>query len=133
MSRYRDPFDVAKKLAGKTDPQVTRYMHSSVILDRQGRIIGTGVNHYTGTSVLADDTGMPLDKTVHAEAAALRKVGIRKLQGATIINYARTNVATNLSYPCGTCYAILEKLGFKKMFYSVRSDLVIPMWQEQRF
>lgn len=133
MSRYRDPFDVAKKLAGKTDPQVTRYMHSSVILDREGRIIGTGVNHFTGESIIADDTNLPLDKTIHSEIHALRKVGIRKLQGATIINYSRTNVATNLSYPCPNCYAILKKLGFRKMFYSVRSDLVIPMWQEERF
>lgn len=133
MSRYRDPFDVAKKLAGKTDPQVTKYMHSSVILDREGRIISTGVNHFNGLSITADDTGYPLDKTVHAEAHALTKIGVRKLHGATIINYGRTKVATNPSYPCGSCYAILKKLGFRKLWYSIRSELDTPKWQEERF
>ena len=131
MSRYRDPFDVAKKLAGKTDPQVTRYMHSSVIIDREGRIIGRGVNHYAGDIIIADDTGLPLDKSVHSEIHALRKVGIRKLNGATIINYARTNVSSNLSRPCPNCMAILRKLGFRKVYYSIRSDLRNPIWKEE--
>lgn len=132
MSRYRDPFDVAKKIAGKTDPQVTRYLHSAVILDRKGRIIGTGVNHYVGGLVTAYDTGLPLEKTVHAEIHALQKVGIRKLQGATMINYMRTNVASALSKPCPNCMAIIQKLGFRKLYYSVRSDLDNPTWKEER-
>jgi len=133
MSRYRDPFDVAKKIAGKTDPQVTRYLHSSVILDRNGRIIGTGVNHYDGKVITADDTGLPLDKSIHSEVHALTKVGVRKLQGATIINYSKTNVASNLSYPCPNCYAVLKKLGFRKLFYSIRSDLNNTVWNEEKF
>lgn len=133
MSRYRDPFDVAKKLAGKTDPQVTKYFHSSVILDRNGKIIGTGVNHFTGESIFASDTGLPLDITIHSEIHALRKVGIRKLQGATIVNYAKTSVATNFSFPCPNCYAVLKKLGFRKVFYTVRSGLIYPLWLEEEF
>lgn len=131
MSRFYDPFEKARKLAGKTDPQVTRYLHSSVILDRQGRIIGTGVNHYTGSKVIADDTGLPLNKTIHSEIAALHKVGIRKLGGATMINYARTKVATNMAYPCPICMTLIKQLGFRKLMYSVRSGLKNPLWKEE--
>lgn len=133
MSRYRDPFDVAKKIAGRTDPIVTDYLHSSVIMDKNGKIISTGVNHFAGSIITADDTGLPLEKTVHSEVHALTKVGVRKLQGATIINYGRTNVATNLSKPCPNCMAILSKLGFRKLYYSTRSNLDNPIWQEERF
>jgi tRNA(Arg) A34 adenosine deaminase TadA len=129
MSRYRDPFDAAKKLAGKTDPQVTHYLHSSVIVDRNGRIIGQGVNHYEGNEIIID--GEPLDRCIHSEIHALRKVGIRKLSGAVMINYARTNIATNMSRPCPNCHAVLKKLGFRKIFYSVRSDIDNPEWKEE--
>lgn len=131
MSRYRDPFDLAKKLAGKTDPIVTNYYHSSVILDREGRIIGSGVNHYNGKSITIPE-GI-LAKSIHSEIHALRKVDIRRLNGATIINYAKTKVATNGSRPCANCWEILSKLGFRKVFYSVRSDLAKPVWIEEKF
>ena len=131
MSRYRDPFDAARKLAGKTDPQVTHYMHSSVILDRNGRIIGTGVNHFNGKTILIEE-GNLLDKTIHSEVHALRKVDIRRLTGAVIINYARTNVASILSRPCSNCWEVLAHLGVRKVFYSVRSDLDKPVWMEEK-
>lgn len=133
MSRYRDPFDAAKRLAGKTDPQITHYFHSSVILDRRGRIISTGVNHFNGKSVYLDVEGYSIDKTIHSEVHALRKVDIRRLQGAVIINYAKTNIAAILSRPCPNCWEILAGLGFRKVFYSVRSDLDKPLWVEERF
>lgn len=129
MSRYRDPFDSARKIAGKTDPQVTNYFHSSVILDRRGRIISSGVNHFTGNSITVDDE--PLSKTIHSEIHALRKVNIRRLSGATMINYARTNVSSNLARPCPSCWAILKKLGFRKIFYSTRSPLDSINWKEE--
>jgi len=129
---YRDPFDLARLVAESADPKVTHYLHASVILDRKGRIIGTGKNHFKGGKVLTEE-GVYIDKTVHSEAHALRRVDIRRLEDAVIINYGRTNVAAIFSRPCPTCWSILHKLGFKKVFYTTRSNLMKPLWVEERF
>jgi hypothetical protein len=129
---YRDPFDLARQIASTNDPKVTHYLHASVILDREGRVIGTGKNHFAGKKVLTEDNTW-IDKTVHSEAHALSRVDIRKLDDAVIINYGRTNVSAILARPCGSCWAILRKLGFKKVFYTVRSDIHKPLWREERF
>ena len=127
-----DAFDVAKITAAKSNPVVTRYQHSSVILDRKGRIIARGKNHYTGILLVTSDGGI-VQKTIHSEVNALQKVNIRHLKDAIIINYAKTNVAAILAYPCINCYTILQKLGFAKVFYTTRSDINNPRWQEERF
>jgi tRNA(Arg) A34 adenosine deaminase TadA len=129
---YRDPFDLARQIADSANPRTTRYLHGSVILDRRGRIIGTGKNHFVGKKILSED-GVYIDKTVHSEAHALQRVDIRRLDDAVIINYGRTNVSAILARPCPTCWAILKKLGFKKVFYTIRSDLKKPVWVEERF
>lgn len=129
---YRDPFDLARQIAGSADPKVTHYLHASVILDRKGRIIGSGKNHFRGHKVLTED-GAYIDKTVHSEAHALRSVDIRRLDDAVIINYGRTNISAILSRPCPNCWAILKKLGFKKVFYTTRSNLMKPLWVEELF
>lgn len=126
----KDAFETARLLANKSDPLVTRYIHASVILDRKGRIIGQGKNHYRGKMILSDE-GTYISKTVHSEVHALEKVDIRRLNGATMINYGRTNVAAILSRPCNNCLAILKKLGFRKIFYTIRSDIINPRWQEE--
>lgn len=129
---YRDPFDLARQIAKNSDPKVTRYLHASVILDRKGRIIGTGKNHFIGGRVLTEE-GVYIDKTVHSEAHALRQVDIRRLDDAVIINYGRTNTSAILSRPCANCWTILSKLGFKKVFYTTRSNLMKPLWVEEKF
>ena len=128
----KDAFEIARS---KTDDAVvTKYQHSSVILDRKGRVISTGKNHWAGNLVIADDDAdKTIKKTVHAEINALTKVNIRRLRGATIINYAKTNVASNNARPCENCWPILKKLGFRKVFYSVRSPLDKPVWKEEYF
>lgn len=128
---YRDPFDLARQVAYSADPKTTRYLHGSVILDRKGRVIGTGKNHFTGRKILLE--GAYVDKTVHSEAHALRRVDIRRLENAVIINYARTKTSAILARPCPTCWAILRNLGFKKVFYTQRSPLMKPIWVEERF
>lgn len=130
---YHDPFDLARKAASRTDPQVTRYHHASVILDREGRVIGTGVNHFRGKIVQSIEGDGLIDKTIHSEVHALEKVNIRRLDNAVIINYARTKVSSIIARPCPNCWAILNRLGFKKVFYSTRSDLAKPTWVEERF
>lgn len=129
---YHDAFDLARKTAGKTDPQITRYRHASVILDRRGRVIATGVNHWRGKIIYVESEGL-LNKTIHSEVHALEKVNIRRLGDAVIINYARTEVASILARPCLNCWSVLKRLGFRKVFYSVRSDLTRPVWVEERF
>lgn len=129
----RDPFDKARKIAGKTKPGITHYFHSSVILDRNGNMIGSGVNHWAGKQIYVPAEGY-IDKTVHSEAHALTKVNIRRLNGAVIINYARTNVRTILSRPCPTCWEILKKLGFRKVIYSTEGfGFKSTSWQEEWF
>lgn len=125
-----DAFDIAKNATKNSEPIITRYRHSSVILDRKGRIISVGRNHYTG-KVIHTDEG-PIKKTIHSEIHALTQVNIRRLEGATIINYARTNVASILAKPCPNCNEVLKKLGFKKVFYTVRSELDKPKWVEEK-
>lgn len=132
MSHYHDPFDLARNIAGRTDPMITRYRHSSVIVSRKGQVIGTGVNHYRGNRVHVVGEGL-INKTIHSEIHALEKVNIRRLDDAIIINYAKTDVAAILARPCENCWAILKRLGFKKVFYTVRSDLNKPAWVEERF
>lgn len=132
MKNLREPKEIARQIAGRTDPQVTRYFHSSVILDRKDRIISTGVNHFKGKSIFVEGEG-DIDKTVHSEVHALTKVNVRRLGGAVIINYARTNVASILARPCPNCWAILAKLGFEKVFYTVRSDINKPVWELEWF
>lgn len=131
MKNYLDAFEVARNAAGKTSPIVTRYFHSSVIVTRNGKIIATGRNHFAGKII--DTIEGPINKTVHSEVDALSKVNIRRLDGAVMINYARTNVSTNLSRPCDNCQIILRKLGLKKVFYSIRSDINKPKWIEEYF
>lgn len=127
----KDAFDIARDTAARSEPIVTKYMHSAVILDRKGRIISTGRNYFAGKQIEVD--GEYINKTIHAEVHALSKVNIRRLDNATIINYGRTNVAAILSRPCDNCWTILERLGFAKVFYTVRSDLQKPLWREEYF
>lgn len=126
-----DALDLARVTAIKSKPSVTRYQHSSVILDKKGRIIATGRNHFAGL-IISTDSG-DINKTVHSEVHALTKVNIRGLSGATMVNYARTNVAAILARPCPNCWTMLKKLGFAKTLYTVRSNLDKPMWREERF
>ena len=127
----RDPFEVARNTARSADGQVTRYKHGSVILDKKGRTIGTGRNHFRGLIIDTDEG--PINKTIHSEVHALERVNIRRLDDAVIINYAQTNVASILARPCDNCWAVLKKLGFRKVFYTVRSDLDKPLWKEEYF
>lgn len=127
-----DPFDIARNAAGKTHPIVTRYKHSSVLLDRKGKIIAVGRNYFAG-KVLEIAKDEFVNKTVHSEIHALAQVNIRRLDDCTIINYGKTKVASILARPCDSCWIILKKLGLKKVFYTVRSNLHEPMWKEEWF
>ncbi len=130
----KDAFEIVRSAADKCDPQVTRYFHASVIISRRGQVIATGKNYWCGRFIIADDdAGKKIKRTVHSEVDALSKVNIKRLDGAIMVNYSRTNVASNLSKPCDNCWAILKKLGFKKVFYSIRSDLNKPTWREEYF
>lgn len=132
-----DAFDKAVKATKDTDAIVTKYRHSSIILDREERIIGIGRNHWTGLIILVDentaDGSSLVKKTTHSEINALSKVNIRRLKGAIILNYGRTNVRTVLSRPCNQCWNILYKLGFNRVWFSLESSLTEPLWKEEIF
>ena len=132
MRNNADPFELARSIAGRTSPIVTRYLHSSVLLDRKGRIIATGRNHFSGKIVLDVDNA-EINKTIHSEIHCLTRVNIRRLSDAVVINYARTNVASIMARPCSNCWAVLTKLGVKKVFYTIRGDINQPTWKEEYF
>lgn len=126
-----DAFDIARRIAGTTDPQVTHYLHSTVIVSRRGQIIAKGRNHWRG-QIISTAEG-PIRRTIHSEVHALEQVNIRRLTDAIVINYCRTAAHTLLARPCDNCWSILQNLGLKKIFYSVRSELDRPLWKEERF
>ena len=130
MSRP-DPFDVARDVASKSDPMVTRYRHGAVIMNSHGRIISHGTNHYKGNII--ETIEGPIRKTIHAEIHALSKINVKTLDKSTIISYGSTNVAAILARPCDNCWVVLSRLGFTKVFYSVRSSLTKPLWKEEWF
>lgn len=123
------PLALAQKLAYAACPMVTRYRHGSVIVDRRNRIIGTGRNHFDGCL----SGNVRTLRSVHAEVDALRKVNVRRLSGAFIVNYAMNGSSTVCARPCPTCWAILKNLGFDRVIYSMSGELSRPQWEEVRF
>lgn len=134
MRTLSDAFEVVKNAAAKNDPLVTKYRLAAAIVTRKGQLIATGRNNYQGGIVQTPDG--PLDKTIHAEIDALFKVSIRRLQGAVIVVYGRTDASTITSRPCDNCWKVLKKLGFKKVFYTIYVEGVgadNPTWREENF
>lgn len=134
MRTLSDAFDLVKSAAAKHDPQITKYKHTAAIVSRKGQLIATGRNNYQGGQVVTPE-GI-LEKTIHAEIDALYKVSIRKLGGAILVSYARTEVSAVLARPCENCWSVLKKLGFKKVFYTVfisGYDADNPTWREEQF
>lgn len=126
-----DAFDLVKGAAEKHDPQITRYKHTAALISKKDQLIAIGRNYYDGKEIETDE-GI-LSKTIHAEINALSKVNIRRLDGAILLSYSRTKATTRLGRPCDNCYAVLKKLGLKKMFYSMPSSLETPVWKEEQF
>lgn len=134
MRTLSDAFEIVKSAATKNDPLVTKYKHAAAIVTRKGQLIATGRNNFQG-GVVETPEG-PLDKTIHAEINALSKVSIRRLQGAVLVSYGRTDASTILARPCTNCWAVLKKLGFKKVFYTIYVEGVDadnPTWREENF
>lgn len=134
MRTLSDAFDVVKAAAAKNDPLITKYKHAASIVTRKGQLIATGRNNYQGGTV--DTPEGILDKTIHAEIDALKKVSIRRLQGAILVSYGRTDTSAINARPCNNCWPVLKKLGFKKVFYTVYvngNDADVPTWKEEIF
>lgn len=131
-----DVYDAVRNAAARAEPLGhTRYKHSSAIISAKGKTLAIGRNHYRGEVIAADD-GHPIHKTVHSEIHALTKVNVRRLSGAIMVNYACTTNAGNavISRPCDICWAVLRKLGFKKIVYSLHAPVNGPYrWKEELF
>lgn len=134
MKTLSNAFDAVKSAAAKHDPVVTKYRHTAAIITRKGQFIALGKNTYQGGSIELPE-GV-LFRTIHAEINALYKVSVRRLQGATILSYGRTDVSAITARPCDNCWAVLKKLGFKKVIYTVLVegyDADTPTWREENF
>ena len=133
MRTLSNAFDLVKR-AAKHDPQITKYRHSAAIVSRRGELLTIGRNYYDGSTVETEE-GV-FNKTIHAEINALSKVAVRKLGGATLLSYGRTDVSAILARPCGNCWAVLKKLGFRRVFYTTYVggyDADVPTWKEEIF
>jgi len=128
-----DIYDAVRNAAQRAETLGhTRYKHSSILISAKGKVIAVGRNHFKGEMIAADD-GRPIHKTVHSEIHALWQVNVRRLSGATIVNYACRN-DTVVARPCDTCWRILKKLGLKKVIYSIHGPLAGPhKWKEEVF
>ncbi len=127
---YLDAFEVARVTAAKHNPSITKYKHAAVLVSRKGQIIAVGRNYFDGKKVKTDE-GV-LSRTVHAEINALNKINIRRLDGSVLISFGRTNASIILARPCQNCFAVLKKLGIRKMFYTLSSILNEPIWKEEK-
>lgn len=113
MKKDDDFFDIAINLAKKSTMQ---HKHGAIIV-RNNEIIGQGINHVSSV--------MSHSWSCHAEIAAIQNCGLKgkdkqKLGDATLLVVRVANDGTpKLSKPCSSCTKQIQKLGIKKVFYSV--------------
>lgn len=95
------------------------HRHGAVIVGRQGEILGVGYNHYTNFH--------SHQFSMHAEVAAIqnlkkRRKGNIQYDDLTMIVVrvcGKEGNYTMLSKPCCNCKKEIEKIGIKRVFYSV--------------
>jgi len=130
-----DIYDRIRNAALSAAPAgATKYLHASALISAKGKVISIGRNHYRG-ELIEGEFG-PIKRTMHSEIHALYQVNVRRLSGATIINYACSNGPNHnavVSRPCDTCWSILKKLGVKKVLYSAHPQNGKQVWKEERF
>lgn len=95
------------------------HRHGAVIVGKNGEILGQGFNHYT--SFYSHQFSM------HAEIAAIqnmkkKKRGFIQPEDLTMIVVrvaGKEGSYTMLSKPCCNCKREIQKIGIKRVFYSV--------------
>ena len=100
----------------------TRYAITAKAYDKRGRLLGVGCNSYTKTHPLqahfAKMAGEPYRKNLHAEIAAILKVGDKKIHKLQIFRFDKEDRPA-LSAPCKTCQEAIRAYGIKKVEYSL--------------
>ncbi|MEK7153708.1 MAG: dihydrofolate reductase family protein, partial [Patescibacteria group bacterium] len=103
--------DLAFELSGDCVPIETAYCVGAVIVGRDGGLIATGHSRET-------------DSTVHAEEAALIKVGAASLEGATVYSTLEP-CSTRNSRSDGCAQLILRNGGIQRVVYALPEPLFI--------
>lgn len=105
-------FEVAKKTASKSP---CRYKVSCILVDRRGKIIRRGFNHWS--------TGNKMGKrTVHAEKDALETC-MKPSTGLTAFIYrSGAGGATRNINCCDACRSLMKAYGIEKIFYMTENE-----------
>lgn len=97
---------------------------AALVFDKQGRVISAGVNHQTKTHPIL--RRYDLNKTVHAEAAALLFYKHpQHFKGASIFVYRERkdgNFAN--AKPCHMCQKLIQQFGISKLYYTTETGIV---------
>lgn len=110
--------EYGKRLAGTVQG---KYRHASLILDKRGRLIASGVNSYVKThprqNKLSEKFGNKRKDFLHAEIAALSKCRVKPYK---IINIRlRRDGSTGMAAPCPLCNHAIQIAGIKVVEYTV--------------
>lgn len=94
--------------------------HAAIIV-KGGRTLGLGIGRNRNNPDHVPDPKR--QAAIHAEVAAIRSAGSTNLKGATIFVARVGPSGQMMSKPCTNCQAELKRVGIRKVFYTVDSEL----------
>lgn len=87
------------------------------VICRNGTPISVGYNHFYSDRHFCYSKST----TIHAEAMAIKNCSLKQLNGAVIyVARMSKNGELAMARPCPQCLVLLQKVGVKKMTYSIR-------------
>lgn len=97
---------------------------TALVYDRRGRLLATGRNSYTKTHTLMYKTACQVEQKpgkiyLHAEVAALLKVGDWKKAYRIVIMRFKADGSPGLAKPCKTCQHIINQTGIKQIDFTL--------------
>jgi hypothetical protein len=124
-SRITKAVDIAWALRGR-GLQTGRQFHVTVIFHRS-RLVSIGYNNYLkshpakrfGPFKPFKSKTPNYHPSLHSEISAICKLGVDDTSAFTFINIRIDNNGNlNNAKPCPNCLAVMNKLGFRNIFYS---------------
>jgi len=106
--------DLASKMAETSEVE---NRHGAVLV-KNGRVLALGINKWRNKDLNCGREKYQAVLTTHAEIDALSRVA--NPEGA-VLYIARVGLAgeARISRPCSRCMAVIEKLGIKRIIYTV--------------
>lgn len=102
----------------------TRYSISSLVFDKEGICIGSGINNYQKSHPLqayfAKKVGRPEQIYIHAEIHAILKAKAHKIESINVYRYNALGYPQN-ARPCPICMEAIRAFGIKKITYTTET------------